>query len=141
MHVTRRRVRYAGAALAGTMALIYAGIGLGVLDVGASDADREFLWVFGALAGSAFLLGAFLLLRFDRRWLWILGLGFQLFVFWAYIDVAKTRTPPFESWGILLRVIQVPLLAALAYLAVRPPEPVASVAARPGDAAATEARR
>lgn len=141
MHVTRRGVRYAGAAMAGTMALIYAGIGLGVLDVGATDADREFLWVFGALAGSAFLFGAFLLLRFDRRWLWILGLVFQLFVFWAYIDVAKTRTPPFETWGILLRVIQVPLLAALVYLAVRPTEPVGSVAPRLGDAAAAEARR
>lgn len=66
---------------------------------------------------------------------------FQLFVFWAYIDVAKTRTPPFETWGILLRVILVPLLAALVYLAVRPTEPVGSVAPRLGEAAAAEARR
>jgi hypothetical protein len=129
MHLTRRHVRYAGAALAATMALIYVGIGAGILDVGGGPDDRAFLWVFGALAGGAFLLGAILLLRFDRRWLWVLGLVFGLFVFWAYIDVSKTRTPPFETWGIVLRIVQVPLLAVLAYLAVRPTEPATRSAA------------
>lgn len=131
MRLTRRHVRYAGAALAATMALIYLGIGAGVLDVGGGPDDREFLWVFGALAGGAFLLGAILLLRFDRRWLWVLGLAFGLFVFWAYLDVSKNRTPPFETWGIVLRIIQVPLLVVLAYLAVRPTEP----ASGPGSSA------
>jgi deazaflavin-dependent oxidoreductase (nitroreductase family) len=111
------------------MAAIYFGIGAGVLDVGGSSADRQFLWVFGALAGGAFVLGALLLVLSDRRWLWIAGLLFQVFVYWAYVDVSKSRTPPFEAWGITLRVIQVPLVIALAYLVWRVPEPAAG---RPG---------
>jgi hypothetical protein len=123
VHLTREGVRYGGAAVATAMALIYFGIGLGLLDISATSSDRGFLVVFGALAGGAFLFGAVLLVRFDRRLLWVVGVLFQLFVYWAYIDVSKSRTPPFEVWGITLRVIQVPLLAALAYLAVRPPQP------------------
>ena len=101
------------------MAAIYFLIDLGVLNVGGSDSDRTFLWVFGALAGGAFLLGATLLLAVDRRWVWVGGLIFQVFVNWVYLDVSKTRTPPFETWGITLRIIQLPLLVALGYLAVR----------------------
>ena len=122
MRRTRRTIRHAAAAIATAMALIYFGIGLGLLDVGGSTTDRAFLIVFGGLAGGAFLLGAVLLTRFDRRWLWIVGVIFQVFVYWAYFDVAKTRTPPFETWGIALRIIQVPLVVALAYLALRPVE-------------------
>ena len=122
MHVTREGVRHGAAAVATLMALIYFGIGLGLLDIGGTADDRQFLIVFGALAGGAFLLGALLLVRFDRRWLWIVGVVFQVFVYWAYISVSTTRTPPFEVWGITLRIIQLPLLAGLVYLAVRPPE-------------------
>jgi hypothetical protein len=103
------------------MAAIYFLIGLGVLDVGGSASDRAFLWVFGALAGGAFLLGAVLLVAVDRRWVWVVGLTFQVFVVWAYLDVSETRTPPFETWGITLRIIQVPLIAALGYLSIRGP--------------------
>jgi hypothetical protein len=71
------------------------------------------------MAGGAFLLGAILLVTIDRRWVWIAGLLFQVFVYWAYVDVSKTRTPPFETWGITLRIIQLPLLVALGYLAIR----------------------
>lgn len=117
--MSRRTIRYGAAAVAAIMAGIYFLIGLGVLNVGGTDSDRAFLWVFGALAGGAFLLGAILLVAVDRRWVWIVGLIFQLFVYWAYVDVSKTRTPPFEMWGITLRIIQVPLLVALGYLALR----------------------
>jgi hypothetical protein len=113
-------VRHVGAGLAATMAVIYYLIGLGVLDVGGSGDQQAGLLVFGVLAGSAFLLGAVLLARFDRRWLWITGALFQVFVYWAYIDISKSRTPPFETWGILLRIIELPLLLALVYLALRP---------------------
>jgi hypothetical protein len=44
-----------------------------------------------------------------------------VFVYWAYVDVSRTRTPPFETWGITLRFVQLPLLVALGYLAVRGP--------------------
>ncbi len=119
MGISRRTIRYGAAAVAAIMAAIYFLIGLGVLNVGGTDSDRDFLWVFGALAGGAFLLGAVLLVGVDRRWVWVAGLIFQVFVYWAYVDVSTTRTPPFETWGITLRVIQLPLLVALGYLAVR----------------------
>jgi hypothetical protein len=122
MHVQRRTIRHAAAAVAAAMAVVYFLIGLGVLNVGGSEGDRAFLWVFGGLAGGAFLLGALLLVAFDRRWLWIVGAIFQVFVYWAYVGVSKTRTPAFETWGITLRIIQLPLLVALTYLALRRPE-------------------
>lgn len=120
MRPDRRLVRSVAAALAAAMAIIYFGIGLGVLDAGGtSGGDTSFRVVFGALAGSAFLLGAVLLLRSDRRWVWVLGVAFQLFVYVAYLNVSKQRTPPFEVWGITLRIIELPLLGALVYLAAR----------------------
>jgi hypothetical protein len=125
MHVNanRRTIRLVAAGLAGAMAIIYFLIGAGVLDVGRADGtDAGFLVVFGASAGGAFLLGAVLLLAFDRRWLWILGTVLQVFVMVGYLTVSADRTPAFEIWGITLRVIQVPLLAALVYLAIRPAE-------------------
>ena len=121
MRIHRSTVRHVAAAVSAAMALIYFLIGLGVADVGAGPDDRTFLWIFGGAAGGAFLLGAILLTFFDRRWLWVLGALFQAFVYWAYFDVAKTRDPAFETWGIALRIIQVPLILALAYLALRPP--------------------
>ncbi|MGZ8562839.1 MAG: hypothetical protein ACXWWU_04385 [Candidatus Limnocylindria bacterium] len=123
MNLSRTTIRRAGAMVAAVMAMIYFLIGAGVLQVGGSNEEREFLWVFGALAGGAFLLGAVLLMRLDRRWLWMLGAAFQVFVYWGYFSVAPDRTPAFETWGITLRIVQVPLLIALLYLAVRPPEP------------------
>ena len=128
--IARRTVRYVAAALSATMAAIYALIGLGVLDVGGSAADKEGLWMFGAMAASAFALGAVLLLATDRRWLWILGVAFQMFVYVMYLVVSERRTPPFEIWGITLRIIQLPLLAALVALVVTPPAGHAVV--RPG---------
>jgi hypothetical protein len=122
MPPTRRTIRSVAAVIAAGMAFIYFGIGLGLLDIGGSAADRTFLFAFGALAGGAFLLGAILLFWSDRRWVWILGVAFQVFVYWAYVDVSKQRTPPFEVWGITLRIIQFPLLGALVYLAARAPQ-------------------
>lgn len=121
MHLERRTVRLAAAGVAATMAVIYYLIGIGLLPVVNAGAATDGLIVFGAMAGSAFLLGAVLLLAFDRRVLWILGFAFQIFVFWAYISIASQREPAFEMWGITLRVLQMPLIALLFYLAVRAP--------------------
>jgi hypothetical protein len=128
MGITRRNVRYAAAALAATMAGIYYLIGLGVLDVGGST-DPEAatgMFAFGAMAGTGFLVGAILLAFFDRRILWILGAVLQVLVFAMYIAVSSTREPPFELWGIALRLLQIPLFAALVYLAWHAPEAVAA---------------
>lgn len=122
MHLSRHSVRMIGAACAAVMAAIYYLIGLGLLDVGAATdgSDAGSMLTFGGLAGSAFLLGAILLALFDRRWIWWLGLIFQLFVYFAYVQVAGIRNPPFEVWGIALRVIELPLTIILAYLAITP---------------------
>ena len=118
--MNRRTIRFAAAAFAGAMAAIYFLIGLGVLTVVEGQGTDASLLGFGAMAGSAFLLGAALLLATDRRWLWILGAVLQVFVVVGYFAVAADRTPAFEVWGITLRIIQVPLFAALVYLALRP---------------------
>jgi hypothetical protein len=124
MRITRTSVRYAAAALAATMAGIYYLIALGVLEVvdtSAAGAGTD-MFAFGMMAGSGFLLGAILLAFFDRRILWILGAVLQVLVFSMYLAVSSTREPAFELWGIALRVLQVPLFAALVYLAWRAPE-------------------
>jgi hypothetical protein len=121
--MTRRTIRLGAAALAASMAVIYFLIGLGVITVVEGQADDPSMLVFGAMAGGAFLLGAILLAELDRRWLWIVGALFQVFVIWGYVAIAPQRDPAFEVWGILLRIIQVPLFIALVALAMRPPEP------------------
>jgi len=104
------------------MAAIYFLIGLGVLGIGGSRSGESVdLALFGFGAGTAFLLLALLLLLTDRRWLWALALIAQAWVFLVYFGVSGTREPPFEAWGILLRILHVPLMLALAYLAWRPP--------------------
>ena len=118
--MNRRTIRFAAAVFAGAMAAIYFLIGLGVLTVVEGQSTDASLLGFGAMAGSAFLLGAVLLLATDRRWLWILGALLQIFVVVGYVTVAADRTPAFEVWGITLRIIQVPLFGALVYLALRP---------------------
>jgi hypothetical protein len=120
--MSRHAIRLVGAAAAAAMALIYVAIGLGVLQVVDPATQTESLLPFGAAAGGAFLLGAALLALTDRRSLWILGAIFQVGVAVMYVVVGQQRTPPFEIWGITLRIIQVPLFAVLVYLAVRPPE-------------------
>lgn len=128
MQLDRRAIRYVAAASAAAMAAIYYLIGLGVLSVvrGQGGDGTVDLFAFGAMAGSGFLLGAILLAVMDRRVLWILGAILQVLVFLAYLNVAPQRDPPFEIWGITLRVLQVPLFLALMVLAVRAPEPGAA---------------
>ena len=122
MHLERRTIRLAAAGVSATMAVIYYLIGIGLLPVLNEGVSTDGLVVFGAMAGSAFLLGAVLLLEFDRRVFWILGFALQIFVFWGYFSIAPQRDPAFEMWGITLRVLQLPLIALLFYLAVRPPQ-------------------
>ena len=121
--MSRHAIRIAGAVAAAVMAVIYFGLGLGTLQVIDPATQKESLLPFGAAAGGAFLLGAALLVLADRRILWVLGAIFQVGVAIMYVVVGQQRTPPFEVWGITLRLIQVPLFIALVYLAVRRPTP------------------
>lgn len=121
MRLDRHRIRSFGAIVSGVIAAIYFLIGLGVLGIGGSSTGETVdVAMFGFSAGSAFLILALLLARTDRRWLWAVALLAQVWVFLVYVGVSGTREPAFEQWGILLRILQLPLMLALAYLVWRP---------------------
>lgn len=118
----RRVVRYAAAAACAVTALLYYGIGVGTLKiVDQLPADMPDLFPFGALAGSGFVLGAILLVAFDHRGAWLLGAALQVVALVMYVAVSPQRDPPFEPWGILIKVLQVGILGALLYLVLRQP--------------------
>jgi hypothetical protein len=122
MGLSRHRVRYVAAAASATMAIIYALIGLRILDIGGGTTpDHVDVGLFGGAAGGAFLFLSFLLVLTDRRWLWIPALIFQVYVYAIYIGTSGIRVPPYEIWGIAIHVVQIPLLVALVYLSVRAP--------------------
>jgi peptidoglycan/LPS O-acetylase OafA/YrhL len=131
MHLTRGQVRHLGALASAAMAAIYFLIGLRVLDIGGSTSGETVdLALFGFSAGTAFLLLAVSLLSTDRRWMWVLAAMLQLWVYVIYLSVSGTREPPFEMWGITLRIIQLPLLVVLVYLSWKAPPPHPAGAAR-----------
>ena len=119
----RTTVRRVAAALAAATAVLYFGIGVGLLQV-ADEASAEAaggLFQFGLLSGSAFVLGALLLVLFDHRGLWLLGCLLQVGVLVMYVAVSPQRNPPFEAWGILIKVLQALILVALVYLVLHVP--------------------
>ena len=118
--MSRTTIRYGAAVVATLMATIYVFIGLGVLRVVDDAPVGSDLFGFGIGAASLFGVGAVLLVAFDRRWLWIGGAILQVLVAAMYVAVSVNRDPPFEVWGIALRVLQVPLFAALVYLSLAP---------------------
>lgn len=113
----RWRVRQVAAALAAATSLIYFLIGMQVVSV-LDDTGEQVS--FGLIAGAAFLAGAVLILAVDHRVVWTLGGLTQAFIIFTYFDLASERTPPYEAWGIAIRVLQFGLLVALTYLAMRP---------------------
>ncbi len=117
----RRSIRYVAAVASSLTALLYFGIGLGVLRVVDVSPSGPSLFDFGMPAGSAFVLGAVLLFAVDRRSLWLFGALLQVAVIVMYFVVAPQRTPSFEIWGVLIKVLQATILAALVYLLVHPP--------------------
>ena len=119
---SHRNIRYAAAVLSGVTAVIYFLIGLRAIIV--LDANADQTWAL--FAAAAYALGTVLLLAVDRRWVWILGVILQIFVISTYFNLASQRTPAFEVWGILLRVVQLMILITLAYLGVRASRPQGS---------------
>jgi hypothetical protein len=118
-----RTLRAALAALAAASAVVYLLIGLEVLAVvELGPYDPSLLW-FGIPASLAFLFGAVVMLASERRLWWALGAVFQVFAITAYFNVAPSRNPPFEFWGIALRVVQVLMLVGLVVLLARYPQP------------------
>lgn len=114
-----RMVRYVAAGLAGATAFVYLLIGLKVVTVIEPDTGQP---VFGILAALGWSLGVVLLLVIERRWVWVVGAVLQAFTILMYFNLASERTPAYEEWGIVIRVLQVVLLVVLVYLAIRAPQ-------------------
>jgi hypothetical protein len=100
------------------IAVIYLLIGLQVLTVLDDTSDQT---AFGLIAAAAFAVGAGILAWVDSRVVFGLGATGVAFVIFTYFSLATERSPQFETWGIVLRVIQTLLFVALAYLTIRPP--------------------
>ena len=107
-------------------ALLYFLIGLGVLNIGTSkEGAGNDLLGFGTVSGVAYLIVATLIYLIKRKLVWILAAVFDLLVIIVYFAVAGIRQPPYEVWGLLIKVLEVVLLGALAYLiyGARKPSP------------------
>ena len=113
----RRTIRYVAGVLSALTAVMYFMIGFNIVSVLDTGTDQT----FGIPAGIAYAFGAVLLFRYDRKAFWVLGAVLQVFVIRTYFSYAPERTPAFETWGILIRIAQVSILVALAYLAFRLP--------------------
>lgn len=114
--LNRDTVRRVAVGLTVITAILYYLIGFRVVEVLADDPTGQ--TTFGLIAGTAFALGAVVIARYDKRVLWVLGTLGLGFVIWTYFNLAPDRDPSFELWGILIRVVQVPLLITLGYLAI-----------------------
>jgi hypothetical protein len=115
----RRKIRRITAALCAVVAAVYFLIGARVVMV----LDTPEYQPFGTVVGLAYVLGAFLLLAMDDRTVNAVGAFFQVALLFGYVDIARTRTPMFEIWGIAIWVVQVVILIALVYLEIRRPLP------------------
>jgi hypothetical protein len=97
------------------IALVYLMIGTKLVTVIDPPDDQP---AFG-LAAAGFFVGFAVVLWLVRRpFVWVAGIVIQLFIVYVYLDLASERVPSFEGWGIALRVLQVPLIAILAFLAI-----------------------
>jgi hypothetical protein len=108
-------------------AALYALIGLGVLPVGESaNGGDPGLFGFGAMMAAVFVVTALLLMRFRSTILWVAVAVLQLLVLVGYAALAGYRIPPFEPWGMLVKLDQAILLAATLYLIIRGRQHVAA---------------
>lgn len=114
----RRAARYAAAVLSAVVGILYLLVGLNVLDIeGVTSGEQA---AFAIPAAVIHFGGSFVALRWDKRWLWITGtIGLALIIL-QYFNLASDRDPAYETWGIVIRIVQAPLLVALAYLAMQP---------------------
>jgi hypothetical protein len=114
------RLRYIAAGVAGVVAVLYFLIGIEILAVGRpADGGAPDLLAFGLLVGGAHLVAAVLLALFARRAVWLGVAAFQVMVIVGYFALADVRDPHFELWGLVVKLLQVVVLAMSAYLALR----------------------
>jgi hypothetical protein len=105
------------AGIAAFVAVLYGLIWAGVLDV-VDHAEVGELGILG-VAGVVFLVLAALLWRFASRVLWLGTAVLQALTIWMYVAISAEREPPFEVWGISIRVAQLALISVLVTLLVQ----------------------
>jgi hypothetical protein len=115
----RELIAVAAAALAGLTALLYLLIGLNIVSLGEISPNEQ--RAFGFPAATVFTGGAVVAAVWDERWMWITGASGLALIMTMYFSLASQRNPRFERWGILIRVVQTPLIVALVYLAATNP--------------------
>jgi len=119
-YAVAREIAILGAAGA---AVLYLFIGMGILSVGESSAGATpDLPAFGLLTGGTFAVAAVALTLFESRRVWLPVALLQVIVLVGYVAASAVRNPPYEIWGLLIKAVQVAVLAAVAYLVIRGPE-------------------
>jgi hypothetical protein len=108
-----KMVRSGAAILCAVVGGLYVAIGFGFIRVVEQPADKPL--VLAVLGGIYLAMGAALWLT-DRIGLLVGAAAFQLMVMAGYLAVASNREPAFEGWGIALKLAEVVICAALAYL-------------------------
>jgi hypothetical protein len=113
-------VRLVGIVAAVAAAAVYLTIGFGFVSVGTTaDGDAPGMLEFGILSAAMMLAVAGALWRLRSRLVWLGIAVLQVLVIVFYVAVASIRQPPFEAWGLLIKVCQLVVLGAAAWLALR----------------------
>jgi hypothetical protein len=108
------------AAVALAAALVYLLIGLEVVYIGeARDGAAGDILGFGLSSAAAYVGVALVALFVHRRWALVAASVFVALTIGMYFAVSGVREPPFEIWGLLVKVLQVVVLGGLIALAVR----------------------
>lgn len=118
--VLTSRMRMLGVGGAIASAALYLLIGLGVLSIGDSTATGQTtdLLAFGAVMAAVYGSLAVGLWRLHSRVVLGLIAAFQLIPILGYVAFAGLREPPFDLWGVLIKVAQVGVLVGAAVLAL-----------------------
>ena len=98
------------------MSFVYLLIGLRVIEVIDPTEDQP---AFGFAAAAFFALLTAVILAVRRPIVWLVAIAVHLFVAFVYVDLATERVPQYETWGVALRVLQLPAVVALAWLLAR----------------------
>lgn len=113
--------RVAAGAAAGA-AVLYVLIGFGVLFIGESTTGATDLLGFGLTLGGLYAIAALLVLEIRNRWFLAALVLLNLATLIGYVALAGVRVPPFELWGLAIKVLQVVMLVAVARLLFLHPE-------------------